>query len=328
MKRKHEMNIFKVLASGGKSSKSMPEELMSVFLAWLLHPNMEHGLGCQFLNRFLEEINCDDIVLKHRFKSVKNIEFICELEYNVDSGFIDIVYFIGDIIIAIENKINRESLQEEQLLRYYKKKKKNFDNSKKIVMVYLVPEISERVCRECDSVESMMVGTADKCISITWSYDIFGIIENILSDERESKAEPISEYIKHTLKALNVFIQNEFKGYDYERRPPYTAKHPMMSLNDLKAKKQGFVGIRYGIAGLIRTSRDIIATRSFQYDDSSNVSRKNWVALKDFLVLAEWRINGNDLPEDFKWDIKLDSSSIYTVVSQLDNHRIYVGILG
>jgi hypothetical protein len=47
------MNIFKVIASG---KKTFFEEQMSAALAWFLHPQMEHGLGYEFLNRFIHEI--------------------------------------------------------------------------------------------------------------------------------------------------------------------------------------------------------------------------------------------------------------------------------
>jgi len=44
------MNIFRVLASG---KQAVREEFVSAFLAYLLSPKMDHGLGYSFLSRLL-----------------------------------------------------------------------------------------------------------------------------------------------------------------------------------------------------------------------------------------------------------------------------------
>lgn len=44
------MNLFKVFAFG---KRRMREEFISAFLAWLLSPEMDHGLRFEFVKRFI-----------------------------------------------------------------------------------------------------------------------------------------------------------------------------------------------------------------------------------------------------------------------------------
>ena len=112
------MNIFKVLAS---YNKSFPEEQTSVFLAWLLNPYMEHGLGFVFLKKFISKIS-DNAELKEKQKeelsklmdkletvlrtneNINNLDYSSDIEFNVETAVIDIVIFIENYLFSIENK--------------------------------------------------------------------------------------------------------------------------------------------------------------------------------------------------------------------------------
>ncbi|MEM7344842.1 MAG: PD-(D/E)XK nuclease family protein, partial [Chloroflexota bacterium] len=47
------MNIFRVLASGKQTFR---EEFISAFMAYLLSPKMDHGLGSKIFSSLLEQI--------------------------------------------------------------------------------------------------------------------------------------------------------------------------------------------------------------------------------------------------------------------------------
>ena len=133
------MNIFKVLAS---SLDTFRETQVSVMLAWLLNPNMEHGLEFVFLKKVLHKIITDKKLLDEldnilrpilrsgRHKEKQNIEI--DIEYDVGTSRPDIVVFINNkYVFSIENKIYSTSIESEgnELKRQYdglKEKCKDF----------------------------------------------------------------------------------------------------------------------------------------------------------------------------------------------------------
>lgn len=119
-KRGENFNIFKVL---GLSTSEV--RLHSAFLAELLKPDGDHGLGTRFLSSFLDLV-------------IKPIEGLKEFEFDVESAKVTSEFHIGSIskdgtkggridillkdknghLIIIENKIDAGD-QPMQLLRYY-----------------------------------------------------------------------------------------------------------------------------------------------------------------------------------------------------------------
>ncbi len=165
------MNIFKVLASGRYPFK---EESASAVLAWLLNPGMDHGLGFQFLRRFLaavaesgkthpaSEEACTSIrqlgeTLAPRLRtapagddsdwvdSSAHVSPWFSLEYAVPKSQIDILMGIGGWVFAIENKIYSGSAQDTvQLSDQYeglvaRREKTQADAPARIAVVFLVP---------------------------------------------------------------------------------------------------------------------------------------------------------------------------------------------
>lgn len=134
-KRGENFNIFNVL---GLSTSEV--RLHSAFLAELLNPNGDHGLGDKFLDAFLK------IVIK-REKTIfefdtKSAKVFCEFyigtisENYTEGGRIDI--FIQDDnkqTIIIENKIYADD-QKNQLLRYHNYAE-NIIGSNKYIILYL-----------------------------------------------------------------------------------------------------------------------------------------------------------------------------------------------
>lgn len=116
-KRGENFNIFGVL---GLSRSEV--RLHSAFLAELLNPNGDHGLGAKFLIAFVE-----DIISKNSDFSFDVNSAQVKVEYNIgtvtsnyeEGGRMDILIFDAkQHAIIIENKVDAGD-QEKQMLRYY-----------------------------------------------------------------------------------------------------------------------------------------------------------------------------------------------------------------
>ena len=280
------MNIFKVFAS---SKKSFPEECMSALILWLLNPQMEHGLGYEFLQRFIQKLEEKDpklTSLERRLvsqlrKSSQDKEgdqcgcedVLCDLETHVTSdtgeAFIDAVLEFSDTILAIENKIYTNSASDfTQLCREYDGLRNAATRGKikikrRIVLIFLVPgdvdvtSMDEwRHKPDVQDGDSIQIGT--------WKENdqgypsVYTLISELLRDEAGGRTEPIPEYTRHTLKALNAFICNDFQGYYYKNHKKPTSIGGLNPLAEgteniqlLLGKTEGYVGVRFGINGFI-----------------------------------------------------------------------------
>ena len=337
------MNIFKVLASG---KKPMYEEQMSSILAWLLHPQMEHGLGHELLSRFIMSIsgNYSKLTqtadnLRNRLRGEAVSEFGMELEENVATAFIDILISVDDWKIAVENKIYPGSIMENQLNKEYSGLITKYNN-KTCVLVYLVPaddfgEIHRQVQREYDSFDQTKLRSGDFLKLMTWQENnaghpsIIALLESLLRDEAAGKTEPISDYSRHTIKALIMFIRGGFSGYDYERINIQNEVYPKIKADEILLNKvNGFVGIKSGIAGLIGQSSDEMKNNTYQYSDSEVSVRPNWISVDDFKQIYLWKTQG--IPPVIKWArTRLNAIDLYTVVYACSpTQSLYIGIKG
>lgn len=108
----------------------------SNFLAWLLDPKGNHGLGDIFLKRILIDVLSDK-----RAKKVNTVDIpsLIKQSINVHREWsnIDIVIEFEDTVIAIENKIH-SSEHSNQLARYFKIVEEHFVNKRQI-FCYLTP---------------------------------------------------------------------------------------------------------------------------------------------------------------------------------------------
>jgi len=165
------------------------------------------------------------------------------------------------------------------------------------------------------------------CALITWSDAISSIIGNILSEEAEGMLMQIPVQTKLTLESLNGFIEDGFDGYDFicnGGRNNAPSNFPRSTFAELKTKSQGFVGVALGATGLMKRSKEEILKKGFQYDDSLECNRQYWLPLKEFISLAEFRINGGGMPKNTRQRLK--SVVIYKMTTE--NCNIYVGIQG
>jgi len=321
------MNIFKVLAS---SRKSFPEEQASAMLAWLLNPSLEDGLGYVFFKKFCDRIGVDTSNYQLLRNKSTDTHVGVDLEYNVEYGFIDVVLFLKDnVIISIENKIYSQSVSNKtQLVTQYKGLKNKHPNDK-IFMVFLVPAHSKKV----DVVfNNLVVANSDTSQLVMWD-DIREIIDEILTEESNGTIPPVAEYVKHTFKAFSNFIQEDFSGYYYERDDKRIGgmnpkAEGTKTFQDIKFdRKVKFVGVKDGIAGLLRLKPAEIQKKRFQYTADNMETNRNWIKKNTFANICDSIVNDNFTKIDWIDGIKLSAELIY-YLANYTKKPFFVGIQG
>ena len=340
------MNIFKVLASG---KKSFQEETASAILAWFMNPTMEHGLGYSFISKFIDELSISsnnselsdlatNLTPKLRGEYENLLKLWFNLEYNVDNAFIDIIMGIDDWVIAIENKIYAKSVSKGQLTREYEGlKKKNPDT--KVGMVYLVPvdENSDILDGKTENeFEELSIRDSDFKVLVTWQKNnidnvpsISEIISGILDEENKGIIDPVSEYTRHTLKALISFISNNFSGYDYERDNQSSGINPLteerLLIDKLMLKNSGYVGVKGGMRGLLKMDDTAIKTHKFQYTSQDMSLKPFWLEIDTFKKVISW-ILYNKI-EDIDWKGRFLSKDLYMIAKDYKS-KVFIGIRG
>jgi hypothetical protein len=332
------VNIFKVLAS---SKKGFPEEQASVMLAWLLNPYMEHGLGFTFLKKFLQKIdknmkifNQIDTILQPILRSERSrekLKFSSDIEFSVGNSFIDIVLFLNDILISIENKIYSESASNsKQLSLQYTGLKNKYGNDYKIFVVFLVPNIEHQLVKS--EYDDLKTNDSDEKIMIEWN-SICGIIKEIIDEDRKCITSPINEYLRHTLKAFSAFIDNDFNGYYFETTRNYGEMNPLAkgrkNLDQIKQDANiTFVGVNHGIMGLLLLDTDEIKSKCFQYTTES-INNYRWINRELFVKICNFILNDNF--ETLEWieviGTVFPSEVIYRIAKNT-NVEFYIAIKG
>jgi len=138
--------------------------------------------------------------------------------------------------IGIENKINEKSADLFQFKEEYTGMRKEVDNDTKVIMIFLTPEIeSNNLSEEFENLDTKTLGQ-DKSVRIYWinkvdlmsvfekamlgnqtggksKYDsIYDLIGRVLKYEAEGQINPISDYMRHTLKAFRVHIKDTLQA--------------------------------------------------------------------------------------------------------------------
>lgn len=204
------MNIFEILSQG---KGSVNEENVSAFLAYLLNPNKAHGLKNEFLKEFIKLVDKDlaeDETLQ--FSNIRlEVPFYDKKQSKNNKRVMDIFLELhsslnGDIIVAIENKIDSSAVQETQLseeCRYICEEYKKC-SPKTFKFVFLAPQ-------DCvdDKLNNPKADKPDtkKCLfaPISWS-QVINSLKDLLLKEHQCEISPLSEYSKHTLKSFIVYI--------------------------------------------------------------------------------------------------------------------------
>jgi len=325
------MNIFKILAS---SLSKFREDQASAMLAWLLNPYMEHGLGYEFLKRFCKLCNVS-IDLPSSISLRGNLEDTCDLvavnlEENVVLGRIDIAVFYKNMVLSIENKIYSESaLNPRQLIDQYKGLKDKYTD-RKIFVVFLTPDNNHYTEFDCLNIS---VESGDYKTQITWN-DVSSIIISIIEDENKGAISPVSEYVKHTLKAFSNFINEGFSGYYYptdktQSGPLNPKAQGKKTYAEIKADKNAlYVGVNNGISGLLRFETDNLLKKEFQFTSENMQNIRKWMTKKIFVTICDSIIANKFVSLEWFNEInKLKVDLIFKVATKTDV-PFFIGIKG
>jgi hypothetical protein len=352
------VNIFRVLASGRAPFK---EEAASAFLAYLLSPKMDHGLGPNVLAGLLKAVGeaekirelvtlADQLDTRLREDlfgtpdSVPSVAVTLEQAYSADkNGFIDVVVLCGGWFIAIENKLNPAAYRHGQVGEQYRglrerSARREVFREHRLLMLYLVPAQSNpddtwSVPKSAQGEVSFSTAEGDLAAVITWQptqerASIVGVLRKILQQESVGEIPPMSTEVRQSLLALIDFALGEFQGFPYEsaivmRRAPDKRVQDLLTSPD-----QGYVGVQYGMAGVIRQAwrNSAFADALVQFSESP----RGWqyVPLSDFRILAQWAMNPDQPLEGITWEGKPFATPILYLVAKAAGPRISIGIRG
>jgi hypothetical protein len=309
------MNIFKVIASAPRGK--FYENQASAILAWLLNPKMDHGLGYIFLNKFLERVGVDDDTREKLKTSINdnndNLKIDVNLEYFIATNndkntskavYIDIVLIINDYYyITIENKIDVNSASEDQLKNQYdavkfemeskEKENKDIKGKTKVIVVFLVPSKTPKIQQEYDELKPE---GQNKAKIIEWK-EIVAIIKDILQEEHSCEISPINEYSKHTLKALSIFIDEDFMGYKEKNNDQLNPKadRGRLAFYGICADENiKFVGIKNGLTGLKQDYNvDDLEKYGFQCTTANKQPNSQWITRQQFIDHVKSRLESS-----------------------------------
>jgi len=236
------MNIFKILANG---DGTINEANISAFFGYLLDPYQDHGLGFEFLERFLERIFEEqeeefnlksydyEILFEQAFrdedKEIKKKEIVDIVILCFESNKGNYKELIAESTISktrelkyiflLENKVTKGAKKNQQL-------KAQFENTIKKLKIDKAKVISIYVTPDDPSYENEFKNFKENNIKqhYVWKYkngdkqtDILGLLLELISDESLGKIEAINGYTKHTLISFIRFIENDFKSQLVEK---------------------------------------------------------------------------------------------------------------
>ena len=112
----------------GVIGRNRHEVTHSALVAWLLDPGMQHGLGVEFLERFLGRCFPEE-----QFENLGHAH--CETEVARGRGRADIVVWGSDFTLVVENKV--DALEGEDQCDYYYQA---FNDEVRPLFVFLTPE--------------------------------------------------------------------------------------------------------------------------------------------------------------------------------------------
>lgn len=182
------INIFDILKI------SATEIRHSVFLAWLLNPNENHGFGSLFLKKFLglirginfEQCDYEKVEIRREWKNIDLLLIVNEPN--------------NRYIIAIENKIYSAE-NNKQLKTYSDTISKEFHNNEHIYKLYLVPD---------NNLNNRGDDKSDKWEDLLYSKITF-ILKELLDENRGKHDEFTIKLIEQYYKILTTIIDMEDK---------------------------------------------------------------------------------------------------------------------
>lgn len=350
------MNLFRVLASG---RFPLREEVVSAYLAYLLAPRMDHGLGPLVLTSLLQTISKaqphnDIAAVAHQFQHQLRSDLFgdstevgveLELVYptGMSVGYIDVVVRCGEWFIAIENKIALASAEKGQLQKQYiglRRVLADRERAKhRICMVYLVPALHTRdgwsLATSTQQELEFAREDGDMAVLMTWQPTQGGppsfveMLRGLLIRESQGEISPMSYDIRQSLLAFIDFAIGEFQGYPYERTIG-PSNQDVRRVSDLLASDTSlFVGVQHGMAGLIRRAWRDPAFVNQQLPVAEEPRGWQYLSLRDFKKLAEWAMHPeiHDLT-GIAWSGKPFYTTQLYLVAKAAGNSLFIGMRG
>jgi len=300
------LNIFKALNRG---NGRISETNMSAMLAYLLDPRQPHGLGHTFLEHFLRHVqgNMEKNDFFEKFLAkMENFEVVVELEgayslpgppkitRSIDVSIQIISTKTEEEIhrIAIENKIKPQAADPLQLKEEFQVILDSLgDAPTPVTMVFLTPQVNHaKLNEEFDMLDESTLNKNHK-VRIFWDEQkdkqegVSSIIRNVLMQEMKCEIEPISDYVRHTLKAFVQFIEYLYSSSpasDREFDPGDPLETITVDLNQPEHKGK-FEIIRYSST----------AIKAYQYKSDEDGIEKTAVEAKSVLRAINDEFNLN-----------------------------------
>lgn len=223
------MNIFTVLSQG---KGRLNEENLSAMLGFLLSPSQTHGLGDTFLRQFLGAVaeacndpqRFDDVL--HSSKPTRTEVFletayslgkqrrVIDIEVQISAKQFNVTTSDTEYTevhrIAIENKVKEQAADREQLREEFIGLLQDLeaDEKIKVTMVFLTPPgESVKFADEFTALDESTLGVHKKAW-LRWAgqdeqqHHMVALIKELLRQEDQAYISPVSDYIRHTLKAF------------------------------------------------------------------------------------------------------------------------------
>ncbi len=250
------MNIFEVLNQG---KSRLHEPSISAMLGYLLDTNNDHGLGDIFLRKFIMFLNRnskESIFSKILEEKFINAEILLEEPYLLKNSRKDIDIEINILKkengeyheihrIIIENKIRPSSGNEHQLRDYYDAILEDDSEIKQLSVVFLTPNSSNTILKS--EYENLILKPGHNKFWIKWNdheNSVTELFRTILKEESFGYINPINDYLKHTIKALIVFLENKI---DYKQSQRINSNVDIGDIVDDISVKMKNTGIVYRI---------------------------------------------------------------------------------
>lgn len=178
----------------------------SNFLAWLLDPNGNHGLGDAFLKHFLLDVLKDERSVNKKVSDINKLKNQKCIVYR-ELENIDLVIAFDDLVIAIENKVKSKE-HSDQLKKYIKVIEDRFVG-KDAVFVYLTPSATSASLP--DKYINYGYDSIVQYLTSILAYDesLSPKIRMIINDYIESMNKNVLGVSKETQEAMEIYREHK-----------------------------------------------------------------------------------------------------------------------
>lgn len=252
------MNIFSVLQRGNSSVR---EVTLTAWLSYLLDSNEDHGLSDRFFRYFIGELNSQinsEFLTDYLHEKNKKYNYVVGVEQDIsekqdNSSKVDIRIAITEIdgqgkealkdetlILYIENKVSPDSAGNNQLLSYLECLEN--ENAKHKALCYLTPDekiAGGKLTKEFNVITDPAAKSSISTCWLKWKNfeeqqggTVLKMLRDLLAEESCGQISPITDYIRHTIKAMCFFIDD---NDNFNEKPRSIRKSPA-NLDDYRRR--------------------------------------------------------------------------------------------